>query len=72
MALNQHEISFPDYMTVDRYREIFKESVIGMSDREIRDQIAKDSQLIRGILRLIISRELTSPPDGRHYGSRND
>ena len=57
-----------NYMTIERYREIFKEKSEALNAAKITDQIAKDRQFIQAFIQLAFQNKLTIPSNGAHYG----
>lgn len=56
-------------MTIERYRDTFKEKAKTLSDEQIADQIAQDRQFIQSFIRLVVENKLTTSGKMEHYGN---
>ena len=59
----------PVNMTTERYRKIFGNKVVLLTDKQVAEQIAQDRQLIQSFMRLVVENKLTIPPEKGHYGN---
>lgn len=59
-------------MTIERYRNIFKDKTDKFSDQQIAEQIAKDRQFIQSFMQLVIKNRLIIRSEGVYYGNRDD
>lgn len=46
-------------MSIERYREIFKDKAKKFSDKTIAERIAQDRQIIRKFMHLVVNKRLT-------------